>query len=104
MADIAKEHRKTPRKPAASVGLLHVYRLTQWGDRKPVGPSLLIDISGGGIAVQVDYFVDPGVVLLLKNTIFERYAIVRSCRPLDGVFQLGMEYCRTPANDKEAKR
>jgi len=87
------DHRASPRKRAPNVGLLDVWAVLEGGSKKYLGSSLLIDVSRGGIAIQLDKAVQANTKLWIHNKLFSQCATVRHCKNLGGTFRLGLQFC-----------
>jgi PilZ domain len=82
---------KRERTPAPAIGLLDVFSVN--GDRKKfIGPSLLIDVSQGGLAIQLDDPVLPGEKLLLKNRMVSYVVKVCHCEQWQSGYKIGVQF------------
>ena len=84
--------RKHKRLPAPEVGLVDVFRFANPGVKRRIGPSLLEDISAGGLAIRMDFPIPVGAVLYLSNRSVAYTAVVRYCVPNEVGFKLGLEF------------
>jgi hypothetical protein len=83
---------KHKRVPAPDVGLVDVFRFVNSGAKRRMGPSLLEDISQGGLTIRVDFPIPVGAVLYLSNRSVSYTAVVRYCVPNEVSFKLGLEF------------
>ena len=91
----SREQRKYERSPAPAVGLVDVFiddEKSTSRHKVRLGPSLLEDISQGGLAIQMDRAVGVGRVLYLSNRYVSYVARVCHCRPVGAGFRLGLEF------------
>jgi hypothetical protein len=86
-----RERRKDERGPAPGVGLVDVYMASP-RNRVRLGPSLLEDLSTGGVCIRMDQAVSIGMVVYLTNRYVRCTACVRNCRPMYSGFYIGLEF------------
>lgn len=95
-----KSKRLYERVSAPVVGLVDVYR-EESGKRKYVGPSLLEDISQGGLGIRMDGYIPAGTLLHLSNRFVTYSARVCHCTPSEVGFRLGLRFL-TPQTELSA--
>lgn len=85
------ERRNNSRNAAPNLGLVSVYvRSSLNGQRKDLGSSIMRDISGGGIAIQMDKPIAVGQKVYLENHYVRHVAQVRHCLALEAGFRVGL--------------
>lgn len=86
-----KNPRRYERKPAPEVGLVEVF-CARSGRKQKIGTSLLLDISRGGVGIQVDHRVHTGEVLHLANRYVTYTARVCHCTANKTGYKVGLEF------------
>jgi hypothetical protein len=86
-----RNNRKYERKPAPQVGLLDV-SCERSGRRQKIATSILLDISRGGVGIQLDRRVYSGEILYLANRYATYTARVCHCTPTNVGYKVGLEF------------
>lgn len=86
-----KKPRRYERKPAPQVGLLEVF-CERSGRKQKVATSLLLDVSRGGVGIQLDHRVHSGEILYLSNRFVNYTARVCHCTPNKTGYKVGLEF------------
>lgn len=86
-----KNPRRYERKPAPEVGLVEVF-CERSGRKQKIAASILLDISRGGVGIQVDRRVHIGEVLHLSNRFITYTARVCHCTPNKTGYKVGLEF------------
>lgn len=86
-----KRSRKYERKQAPEVGLVDV-SCQRSGRKQKIATSMLLDISRGGVGIQVDHRVYTGEILHLSNRYVTYTARVCHCTPNATGYKVGLEF------------
>lgn len=83
--------RKFERKPAPQVGLVDVL-CERAGRREKIATSILLDISRGGVGIQLERRVYAGDILHLSNRFVNYTARVCHCTLTKVGYKVGLEF------------
>jgi hypothetical protein len=86
-----KKPRRYERKPAPQVGLVEVF-CERSGRKQKVATSILLDISRGGVGIQLDRRVYTGEILYLSNRFINYTARVCHCTPNATGYKVGLQF------------
>lgn len=86
-----KNNRRFERKPPPQVGLLDV-SYERSGRRQKIAASILLDISLGGVGIQLDRRVHAGEILHLSNRFVNYTARVCHCTANKSGYKVGLEF------------
>jgi hypothetical protein len=86
-----KNGRKFERKPAPQVGLIDVF-YERSGRKQKIATSILLDISRGGLGIQLDRRVYNGEILYLSNRFVSYTARVCHCTPTATGYKVGLQF------------
>jgi hypothetical protein len=86
-----RNSRKYERKSAPGVGLLEV-SCERSGRKQKIATSILLDISRGGVGIQLDRRVYSGEILHLSNRFVNYTARVCHCTPTKCGYKVGLEF------------
>ncbi len=95
--------RKHERSQAPDTGLVDVFKNTRFGLKKWLGPTLMQDISAGGVAIRMDNAMPIGEILYLRSRTVTITGKVCRCVPLELGFKIGLEFVsHKPSVEKSA--
>jgi c-di-GMP-binding flagellar brake protein YcgR len=91
------KRRKDTRTAAESVGLINVL-IQKKGAWEPVARAMLLDVSKGGVGIQMDQGIAPGTKVRLENRWVIYSGVVRHCTMgmLSAGFKVGIQFTSAP--------